>query len=183
MRRSVLRGFALLGSRFDFPAGRFIQRFIAEQFEVVLVDVALFQVFKAEVGAEKPRRAILQRNAAVTLFRRNPHPLVGGAFWMIDYKKCHSLDIWRSHESKLRLTVAIDPEPVVGPALLADLLAGIDHFESAFVVLGLGLCAVLNLRHDLTCVLCAQRTSASEESDAVERLIHRPRPQGVSSER
>jgi hypothetical protein len=53
--------------------------FLAEQLVVVLVDVALLEVLEAEVGAEKPRGAILQRDAAVALDRRRPHPLVGRA--------------------------------------------------------------------------------------------------------
>ena len=54
---------------------------------VVLIDVALFEILEAEVGAEEAGGAILQGDAAVASDGRGPHPLVGGAVGMIDHQQ------------------------------------------------------------------------------------------------
>jgi hypothetical protein len=49
----VLGRFALLGHRLHFPARLAVDRVVASQAVVELIDVALFEVLEAEVGAEE----------------------------------------------------------------------------------------------------------------------------------
>src|SRR5262249_54972445 len=132
---------------------RFIELVVTQEFEIILINIALFEILKTEIGAKESRGAILKSDAAIALLGRDPHPLVGSPVGMIDYKKGHSLDVRRGHETQFRLTVSVHPEPVIRPALLADSLAGIDYFERAFIMFGLRLGAVLNFSHYLTRVL------------------------------
>ena len=83
-RERVLRRLALARPRLDAPARRAVDRLLAGQLVVVLIDVALFQILEAEIGAEEARGAVLQRDAAVAADRGRPHPLVGRAVGMID---------------------------------------------------------------------------------------------------
>ena len=79
---------------------------VAEQPVVVLIDVALLEIFEAEVGAEEPRRSILQRDAALALERRRPHPLIGRAIGMVDDEQRDAFDLGRRHEAQHRLAAA-----------------------------------------------------------------------------
>ena len=70
--------------RLDAPARRAVDGLLAGELIVVLIDVALFEILEAEIGAEEAGGAVLQRDAAVAADRRGPHPLVGGAVGVID---------------------------------------------------------------------------------------------------
>ena len=94
---------------------------------VVLIDVALVEIFEAEIGAEEPRRPILQRDPPVALDRRRPHPLVGGAVGMVHDQQRHALDLGRRREPDDRLALAVRAEALVRPALLGDLAAGVER--------------------------------------------------------
>src|ERR1700737_4595162 len=103
----VLRDLLLRGGRFDMPAHDPVDRLLAEQSVLVLIDVALLEVFEAEVGAEKSGGAILQRNAAFALKCRRPHPLIRRAVGMIDDEQAHTFHFGRLGESQNRLAVAV----------------------------------------------------------------------------
>jgi len=60
----VLAGFGLLGPRFDAPALYRVDGFFTGKLVLVLIDVALFEIFEAEVRGEEARGAILQCDAA-----------------------------------------------------------------------------------------------------------------------
>src|SRR5262249_21984709 len=64
-RDVVLRRLRLARPRLDMPTRGAVDRLLAEQLVIVLVEVALFEVLEAEVRAEEARRAVLQRDTAV----------------------------------------------------------------------------------------------------------------------
>ena len=103
----VLRRLALARPRLDPPARRAVDGLLAGQPVVVLVDVALFQIFEAEIGAEEARGAILQRDAAVPADRRRPHPLVGRAVGMIDHQQRDAFHFGRRGEADDRLGIPV----------------------------------------------------------------------------
>ena len=103
----VLAGLALPGPRLDAPARRAVDGLLAGEPVIVLIDVALFQILEAEIGAEESRGAILQGDAAVASDGRSPHPLVAGAVGMIDHQQRHAFDFRRRGEADHQLAVAV----------------------------------------------------------------------------
>ena len=94
---------------------------VAEQPVVVLIDVALFEIFEAEIGAEEPRRAILKRDASFALQRRRPHPLIGRAIGMVDDEQRDTFDLRRRDEAEHGLAAAVRAEALEEPRLSATL--------------------------------------------------------------
>src|SRR5215831_20445232 len=103
---SVLGCFRLSRRGLNLPTSRAIDRFLADQLVLELIGVTLFEVFEAEVRAEKPYRAILQSNASLAIYRRCPHPLIGCPVRMVDDQQRHTFHFRGSRESQHRFARA-----------------------------------------------------------------------------
>ncbi len=126
---------------------------LAEHRVVVLPRVPLLEVLEAEVRAEEARGAVLQRDAALALDGRRPHPLVRRAVREVDDEQRDALHLGGLDEGEHRLAAAVGAQAVVDPALVRDLALRVDHLQQALVVLRVRLRALLRLLHDLAGVL------------------------------
>src|SRR5262249_28786247 len=88
-RARVLGPLGLFWRRLNLPAVDSRDRFDAEHRKVELVDVALFEILEAEIGAEETGRPVLHGDSAVALDCRGPHPLIGSSIRMIENEQRH----------------------------------------------------------------------------------------------
>jgi hypothetical protein len=100
-----------------------------------LIDIALLEIFEAEVGAEEPRRAILQGNPPLTLQRRCPHPLVGRAIRVIHNQECDVFYLGRREETQHRLAAPMRPESHEQPPLVGHLSFVVEDLQQPFITL------------------------------------------------
>jgi hypothetical protein len=63
----------------------------------------------AEIGPEELRGAILQRDAAIALDRRRPHPLIGRAVGMVDDEDRDALHFGGNGKAQDHPAVAVQP--------------------------------------------------------------------------
>src|SRR5262245_38802205 len=124
---TILRNLGLLGRGLKLPASSSVERLLSEQPVFELVGVAFFEVFKAEIGAEEPRGSILHCNPSFAIDGRSPHPLVRGPVRMVEDKQSDSFYFRRRSESQDYFARAVRPHAVILPALLGDLVFGIDN--------------------------------------------------------
>ncbi len=137
---------------------------IAEELVIELRDVALFQVFEAEVGAEEARGAVLQGDALLAADVRTPQPLIAGAVGVIDDQQADAFHFGGHGEPQHAFAVAEGADAVEHPAFRGDAAAAADHFQRAFVVLRLGALAALDFFHDLTRVLRGSERRCQQEA-------------------
>src|SRR5262249_56945066 len=100
-------------------------------------------------GAEEPRRAILERDATVTLDRRCPHPLIRRAVRVIDDEQRDTFHFGRRREPQHGLAAAVRSEPFERPPLVAHLALRVEHLQQSFIALRLRVGPLLRLLHYL----------------------------------
>src|SRR5205085_4996670 len=111
---------------------------------IVLIGIALFQVFEAEIGSEETCGAILKRNTLIASYSRAPHPLIARAVRMIYDQKPDSLHLRGSSEAQNRFAVSERTYALEHPALGCHPVRAACDFECPFVALGCGGLAALN---------------------------------------
>src|SRR5262249_10106768 len=120
---------------------------------VELVDVALFEIFEAEVGGEETSGAVLERDATVARSGWGPHPLVARTVGVVNDEKRDAFDFSGSVEADDGFAGAVGSQSEGLPRFGGSLAIGGSHFEDAFVALGIGTAASLGFFDDLAGIL------------------------------